>query len=207
MKKKQQIPSRFITFISPPLSPFWKQCKSNGNKSKTEVNESLLVHCKCSPVSPPLHPSFSAHPSSPNFLSPPSANSCTLPKTPSQLIRHCLLPSEPVHKGPPRSQRAFPPKLLHWWPPGMPVALGTTRTGQDGGWGLKPKPAVIWQEAEYRRDRLPIHLGRNAQSHPYLQSVSWFWTVGGLQRNHRNHNTAVTFVSLISACSHLTTTV
>lgn len=67
----------------------------------------------------------------PTFLSPPSANSSTLPKTPSQLIRHCLLPLEPVHKRPPRSQWAFPLKLLHWWPPGMPIALGTGRTGLD----------------------------------------------------------------------------
>lgn len=100
----------------------------------TEVTESPSTGV------PPLHPSQLI----PTFPSPPPANSCTLPKTPSQLIRHCLLPSEPVHKRPPRSQQAFPLKLLHWWPPGMPVALGTGEQGSmkskwrgGGGWSGK----------------------------------------------------------------------
>lgn len=84
----------------------------------------------------------------PTFPSPPFANSWTLPKMPSQLIRHCLLPLEPVHKRPPRSQQAFPLKLLHWWPQGMPIALGTGRTRLDGngwvgGWGVNNRNSPI----------------------------------------------------------------
>ena len=111
-----------LHLVNPRLQ---QQCESNWNKS--EVNESAMVAVNLPRWSRPLHPS------SPRSPSPPPANSCTLPKTPSQLIRHCLLPSEPVHKGPPRSEPAFPLKLLHWWPPGMPIALGT---GKDGWrWG------------------------------------------------------------------------
>lgn len=46
-------------------------------------------------------------------LSPPSVSLCT--------------------RGHPGAGGAAPLKLLLWWPPGMPVALGTGRAGQDGG--------------------------------------------------------------------------
>lgn len=99
------------------------------------------------PAVPPP-PALPAHPS------PPSANSWTLPKTPSQLIRHCLLPLKPMHKRPPRSQQGFPLKPLHWWPPGMPVALGTGRTRLDwmgkgcvGSRTIEPGPSCSYAGA------------------------------------------------------------
>lgn len=103
-----------------------RQAKSHWLTVNLPLCQAAPIHsCRRIP-----HPCF--------LLPPPTANSWTLPKTPSQLIRHCLLPSEPVQKRPPRSQQAFPLKLLQWWPPGMPIALGTGRTGmgREGGEGL-----------------------------------------------------------------------
>lgn len=53
----------------------------------------------------------------------------------AQSINKTLSPPlwSPCTRGHPGASKAFPLKLLHWWPPGMPVALGTGRTGQDGG--------------------------------------------------------------------------
>lgn len=68
-------------------------------------------------------------------IDPPSANSCTLPKTPSQLIRHCLLPLEPVHKRPPRSQRAFPLKAASLVAPRNASRFGNRQSRVGWGWG------------------------------------------------------------------------
>lgn len=114
--------------------------------NQTEINPRSVKNHRWTAIlslsSRPLQPSQLI----PTSSSPPSANSWVLPKTPSQLIRHCLLPLEPVHNRPPRSQQGFPLKPLHWWPPGMSVALGTGRTGLDrevGVWKLNNRTSPI----------------------------------------------------------------
>ncbi|KAM7376187.1 hypothetical protein PAMP_005931 [Pampus punctatissimus] len=115
---------------SPQLSSSWWQCESNGNKSETEVHESPLVDRESSPVVPPLHPSkliphphFSISPSCEFLHSAQDAQSINKTLSPPLGARAQEATQEPV---------AFPLKLLHWWPPGMPIALGTGRTWSYG---------------------------------------------------------------------------
>lgn len=77
-------------------------------------------------------------------IDPPSANSCTLPKTPSQLIRHCLHPLEPVYKRPPRSQQAFLLKAASLVAPRNASRFGNRQSSV--GWGVR------WREGSGKLD-------------------------------------------------------
>lgn len=102
----------------------WQPCKSNGNKSDRPMN---LPRWTCGPFRPSIpHLHFS--------FPPPPANSWTLPKTPSQLIRHCLLPSEPVHKRPPRSQQGPRSKAASLVAPRNASRFGNRPSRAARGW-------------------------------------------------------------------------